>query len=35
MTVENCWNETDVLGEELMPMPHRLPNISHAADVIM
>jgi hypothetical protein len=35
MNVEHCWNETEVLGEELKPMPLRLPEIPHIADVIM
>jgi len=33
--VEQCWNGTEVLGEELMPTPLRLPKILHTTDVIM
>jgi hypothetical protein len=35
MNVENCWNKTEVLGEQFMPMAHRLPKIPHALDVVM
>jgi hypothetical protein len=35
MNVEQCWNETELLGEELMPIPLRLPQIPHTADMIM
>jgi hypothetical protein len=35
MNVEQWWNETGVLGEEIVPMPLRLAKIPHAAYVIM
>jgi len=35
MNVEQWWNGTEVLWEEIMPMPLRLPKIPHNNDVIM
>jgi hypothetical protein len=35
MNVEQCWNEAEIIEEELMPMPLRLPQIPHTAYMIM